>query len=208
VELDFGLIVATEIDDSGWIGLQIDAYGEKKASVSPGEPCFPCGLIAAPHDPDLDVEGVPIPSAACGAMYGYDGSDLQVWPLVDPRDVAALPHLEKGGRLFYGGRKGAPSYVRINGDTGAMSIVVPSSAASVVVDDEAVKLGNPASAVPVALATQLLAYLDVLEQAVKTAVGAAGSPAAATAAGAVFAATMQAAGTLRSQIAATLVKGF
>lgn len=126
-EWDIGLVTFSEVDDDGFIGIQCDMPGEKNAGVEAGEMGAAYGMYSRPHDPSLDAEGEPIPSSACGVLHAYYGSKLHVWPQTDPRMMAKLPRVTKGGSVMYGGKLAQPSFVHIDGDTGSIDIYVPYS---------------------------------------------------------------------------------
>ena len=126
-EWDIGLVTFSEVDDDGFIGIQCDMPGEKNAGVEAGEMGAAYGMYSRPHDPSLDAEGEPIPSSACGVLHAYYGAKLHVWPQTDPRMMAKLPRVKKGGSVLYGGKLAQPSFVHIDGDSGALDGYFPYS---------------------------------------------------------------------------------
>lgn len=267
LEWDVGLCVFSDVDEAGFIGIQVDLPGEAKAGAPTGEHGTPYGMFARPHDPGLDTEGQPIAEAACGNLHAFYGDRLHVWPQTDPRVMAKLPRVKKGGAVFYGGKLTQPAFLHIDGDSGGLDSYWPydftgdtpskSMAISVdlrnagaesiswthgegmmfsmaaggkrssviknavgdgriemnddgcVIDAAAtmitggVSMGNPTAAIPVALATPLLAYFTALEAVLTTVAGATLPPTAP-----VVAAFQASTAALKATIAATLVKGF
>ena len=124
-QFDHGLVTLTEVDADGFIGVQVDVPGEKKGGVASGEMGFPFGMFARPHDPELDADGEPDPAKSAACLYGYYGDRLHCWPQTDPRFMAKLPRVKKGGNVLYGGKKEQPTFVHIDGDSGSIDVYVP-----------------------------------------------------------------------------------
>lgn len=125
LEFDVGLCVLSEVDEDGFVSTQVDGYGEKKSGLAAGEMTFPFGMMARQHDPELDTDGEPDASKACGQIRFFDGDRLHIQPTVDPRFVPKLPRLKKGGATFYGGRIAQPSFLHIDGESGGLDSYWP-----------------------------------------------------------------------------------
>ena len=232
--LDIGLVMLTEYNDNGILGIQVDGYGEDKAGLASYMAQGACGELARCMDPALDANGQPLQGQACEVMYAHEGSRGHAWCLNDPRTLTKLPIMQKGEKLIFAPnliaqfirfhKSGAISMYTtddgtVNGKTivrslspdplqgivdfcpwgkvtlnqtgyhvltsggarfdgGGMSAPgLPSalgsywtfSAATIDLTASVVCLGpTPEDAIPVALATPLLAYITALEAAIAT----------------------------------------
>lgn len=123
LDFDIGVAMLSEYDSDGFLGVQFDAYGEEDSGVQAAEVHGYGGYLYRPDDPDLDESGEPIEGRACQVLKGQEGGRSHAWVLNDPRAVARLPRLEKGGSIQFGNR--GFSYHLINGKTGSHFIYVP-----------------------------------------------------------------------------------
>lgn len=128
----------------GHLAVQTDGYG-KDAGLPPAEVQAHGGVLYRPLDPEVDDLGEVNPQKACAVLTWWEGGRQFVIPTVDPRIMALLPELGKGGACLYGGTDGGVSVVHID----PTSLVV--------------SIGSVASATPVALANALGQYLTLLE---------------------------------------------
>jgi hypothetical protein len=160
MEWDFGIATYSEYDADGFLGIQIDVYGEEKSGCAPLEVHAPFGFASRPLDPG---EG----GVGCHALWAWEGSHGHVWLAGDPRITAKLPKLTKGGSIHYCARGG---YALFDGETGAYTVHVPAGASitfecegtKVTVSPAGMAVGGEAAG-PVVLAKPLLAYLMTLD---------------------------------------------
>lgn len=115
----------TDRDADGFIGLQVDVYGEQKSGAPPFEAHFPPGIIHRHRDPDVGPDGQP--TLGANVLYAWEGNTGHAIPLTDPRVVALLPNtVEPGGTLLYAHRDdGQLSIMRLSGTDGAFVVYVP-----------------------------------------------------------------------------------
>lgn len=165
----------------GFIGITIDGFSDPAAGLQPGQHAQPLGIISRPLDPERDPQGAIDPTKVCATAFYWEAGRYHTQPLYDPRQVVLLPTPGKGATILYGGSESVVRYVYI--------------------DASGVTLGALASAIPIALATPLLSYLEAIDALVATLAGAVIPP--ATAALATYQAATDA---VRSSIAATLAK--
>jgi hypothetical protein len=123
LNFDIGISLLSEYDENGFLGIQIDAYGEGKAGVQAYESHGVGGFLYRPCDPELDSDGNPVPSTAAQVLYALEGGRGHAWCLNDPKSVARLPRLKKSGSIQFGNR--GYSFHVINGETGSHFIYVP-----------------------------------------------------------------------------------
>ena len=110
---DIGVAMLSEYDADGFIGIQVDAFGEEYSGVEPYEAHHTLGFVSRPRDPEVDSEGNPKPEASCTVLYGMEGPRGHAMLLGDPRSTAKLPKLKKGGAMFYA--PAAKSYALFDG---------------------------------------------------------------------------------------------
>ena len=117
------------------VALQGDApSGEQVASMQP------LGLVARPRDPDVGPDGRS--TGGANALYSFDGGEGFVMPLLDPRFVAKVPPLKKGGTALYS----APGAIlNFDGDDGTTLLLCPATNGK----SHVVVLDNPNDAVQV-----------------------------------------------------------
>ena len=108
---DLGVATFTAYDDDGFIGVQIDAFGENESGMPPFEALHPYGFASRPDDPEEDGTG-------CAALYFYKGNQARAMFMHDPRPMELLPNIQKGESFQYS-RYG--SFVRCHRD-GKISI--------------------------------------------------------------------------------------
>jgi len=89
-------ITYSEVDASGFIGIQYDGFGEENSGVPAVEVHHPFGLMANPPDPDANG------AFSCLALIGYDGDEPHAWLCSDPRSRVVLPSLKRGETLVHG----------------------------------------------------------------------------------------------------------
>lgn len=118
-EWDIGCAVMSSYDVDGFLGVQIDAYGEQGSGVHPYEAHHLHGFISRPADPVADASGAPDTSNACNVMFALEGGRGHAWVLEDPRVVPFLPTLRPGEAMFYGA---AGQFVRCKAD-GSISLM-------------------------------------------------------------------------------------
>lgn len=99
-DFDMGVAMLSEVDESGFIGIQVDAYGEERSGVETYETHFPLGMYGRPVDPEKDPNGEPLPASACTTLYAHEGGQGHAWPLQDPRVILKLPKCKEGGMFF------------------------------------------------------------------------------------------------------------
>lgn len=118
--LDIGLVMLTEYNDNGILGIQVDGYGEEQAGLASYMAQGACGELARCMDPELGPNGQPLQGKACEVMYAHEGSRGHAWCLNDPRTLTKLPQMHKGEKIVF-----APNliaqFIRFH-DTGAISL--------------------------------------------------------------------------------------
>jgi hypothetical protein len=114
---DFGAVTYSEWRDDGFLGLQIDALGD--GGVPTMQASHPYGFLSRPHDPSSN-------GVACSVERRQYGSEHFAWLADDPRSVAWLPRVTKGGSAQYGGGLGRSlTWREIDGETGSVIDYVP-----------------------------------------------------------------------------------
>jgi hypothetical protein len=158
---DLGVAMYSEYDADGFLGIQMDVYGEEESGCPALEVHGTFGFLARPRDPEPDGTG-------CHALYAWEGDRGHVWLAGDPRVTAKLPRLKKGGSIHY---CAAGAYALFDGETGAYTVHVPAGAAVTIrceggpqatFGPTEIALGG-AGAQPLVNATVLAAYLKMLE---------------------------------------------
>lgn len=91
VEIDFGTVTLTT-NEAGFIGYQVDNYGEEEGGGADHDHFQPFGFLSRPLDPDADGNG-----AAC--IYLRRGNETVVLPGYDARAIEKLPVLKKGASV-------------------------------------------------------------------------------------------------------------
>lgn len=115
LEWHYGNVLLTEYDADGFLGLQIDAYGDEKSGVPTFQQVHPGGVIHRPRDPD--------DSGRAGTLYFWEGPQGFAFSVSDPRSVADLPELAKGSTCVYAHRApGSKSYVLVDAGSGDITI--------------------------------------------------------------------------------------
>lgn len=99
IELDFAHVVLSEYDADKFLGVTLDHYGEEEAGGHAAEVLMPLGLLARPLDPDVQNDGSP--QVASTVLSMTEGDRLHAMPLTDPRTMASMPPLKKGGFMTY-----------------------------------------------------------------------------------------------------------
>ena len=97
--IDFAQVLLSEYDDDKHLGVSLDHYGEAEAGVPSAEVLAPLGILARPLDADESNGGSP--DLASEALSMTVGDRVYAMPLNDPRVVATLPPVKKGGYLTY-----------------------------------------------------------------------------------------------------------
>jgi hypothetical protein len=158
---DLGVAMYSEYDADGFLGIQVDVYGEEQSGCPALEAHGHFGFLSRPRDPDPD-------GAGCHALYAWEGNRGHVWLAGDPRVTAKLPRLKKGGSVHY---CAAGGYALFDGESGAYTVHVPAGASVTIECDGGPKatvgpanisLGGDA-AQPLVSAPALQAYLTLLE---------------------------------------------
>lgn len=121
MKFDLGVAMLSEYDADGFIGIQVDLYGEQAASAPAFEGHHQYGFLSVPLDPEKDSTAQPTANA-CSVLYGWEGSRGHVWLLGDPRVTTKLPKVVKGGSIQYGA---TGSFHVIDGKTGTQVLYVP-----------------------------------------------------------------------------------
>lgn len=91
VEIDFGTVTLTT-NEAGFIGYQVDGYGEEESGVGDHDHFQPFGFLSRPLDPDADGTG-----ATC--IYLRRGNETVVLPGYDARAIEKIPVLKKGASV-------------------------------------------------------------------------------------------------------------
>lgn len=116
--------MASVVDADGFLGVQIDAYGEQDSGVTDYEMHHSYGFIARPLDPAKDNNGNPNYAQACRVLYAFEGSVGHAWLSYDSRVIPKIPLVDKGGSAQYGA---TGSFHLITGTDGSQTIYVPYS---------------------------------------------------------------------------------
>ena len=114
-------------DADGFLGIQTDVDGSEgsggtsNAGASPVAPSggapeyetiMPGGIVHRPLDPAIDASGNVNTAQAAQVLTFREGGRVWSMPLGDPRVVAILPTVEKGGTVVY---SGCGSFLRLFG---------------------------------------------------------------------------------------------
>lgn len=111
--MKFDLYTASysDIDPDGFVGIELDLFGEQEAGAPPAELHSPFGFLSRPLDPDVDADGNA--TLGCQALVADEGGTRHAWLGSDPRIIPLLPSLKKGEALFYGAKG---QFVRMHED--------------------------------------------------------------------------------------------
>ncbi|WP_394847407.1 hypothetical protein LZC95_08070 [Pendulispora brunnea] len=121
---DIGIAMLSVYDADGFLGLQVDGFGESQSGLQPYEVHGGTGgFYYRPDDPAVDSNGEPIPGQACQVLFGTEGGRGHAWVLNDPRSLSVLPQLKKGSSIQFA-RQGY-SFHLIDGQSGSHIIYVP-----------------------------------------------------------------------------------
>lgn len=94
-------IEGSEVDEQGWLTVQVNAYGEG-AARSGMLLHSPYGLLGRPPDPDEE--------GACKALTAREGDQDHAIATVDLRVLKKLPRPKKGGSVQFGADGGFGSF--------------------------------------------------------------------------------------------------
>ena len=120
---DIGLATLTKYND-GFLGIQIDGYGEGKAALPEGFASDLTGIMHRPDDPELDPDGQPLPTKSCQCLYWWEGGRQHIAPMIDPRITKISPVLTKGGKQLV---VKTGSFMQLDGTSGSQMMYVPYS---------------------------------------------------------------------------------
>lgn len=119
LDWQYGSSLLSEYDADGFLGIQIDAYGEQASGMPTFEAIHPQGFAGRPRDPS---------EAGAGTnLYFFQGDQAFVLSTQDPRSITGgyVPGLTKGSSIQYGdrgvdddGNAKGPSFYLIDGDDG------------------------------------------------------------------------------------------
>lgn len=134
IDLDHCAAVFSEYIE-GILRIAVDMHGTKDEPGSGRtlEVISPLGLIARPMDPDTDPSTQMVIGAGC--LLAEQGSQAWAFPTTDPRFVASVPELQKGGTALY---NATGAWFRLDGDGVAQLYVKQdeTSAHSLTIDPE------------------------------------------------------------------------
>jgi hypothetical protein len=103
IEFDFGMAVASDYDEDGHLQVGIDLPGGADdggaGGGAPSEVLAPFGFLSRPLDPVKDAAGTI--SVGCGMLWLRNGDQRHCFLLEDPRIIALLPKLKKGGSIVF-----------------------------------------------------------------------------------------------------------
>lgn len=94
-------VEGSEVDEQGWLSVQVNAYGEG-AARSGALLLSPYGMLGRPLDPDDE--------GACKALTAREGDQDFAIATVDLRVLKKLPAPKKGGSLQFGSDGGFGSF--------------------------------------------------------------------------------------------------
>ena len=122
---DLGVATLSQKDADGFIGVQVDVYGEQQSSAPPFEVFMPPGLYCRPRDPATGPDG--LPTLGANVLYAWEGNNGFAFPMHDPRVVAKLPNtIAQGDTVLYCDRDdGQVSIMRLAASDGAFIAYVP-----------------------------------------------------------------------------------
>jgi len=125
-EIQLGMCV-TSVYEGGFVGIQVDAFGEHESGVQPMEALHPYGFEGRPVDRDDSKAG-------CSAMYWWDGDDGHVIALGSSTHPDVFSELQKGSSRQYAAwgayfhldhaNRRAHLYVPYDGGTKAHEVLV------------------------------------------------------------------------------------
>jgi hypothetical protein len=97
---DLGVVRFSEYNDDGFLGVQIDAYGDDDQSGAVTyELMSPFGFLSRPVDPDTDSNAVL--EKGTSLLVAHDGNERHAWLSSDPRTMNLLPRLQKGASMQF-----------------------------------------------------------------------------------------------------------
>lgn len=127
---DIGVATLTTKDADGFIGVQVDVYGDQgSATDAPSAPPFeafmPPGLYCRPRDPDTGPDGTT--KLGANVLYAWEGNTGYAFPMHDPRVIAKLPNtIAPGDTVLYCDRDdGQVSIMRLAAKDGAFIAYCP-----------------------------------------------------------------------------------
>jgi len=118
--LHLGMCVVSEYDDDGFIGIQVDAFGENESGMDPFEALHPYGFEGRPLDRADSLEG-------SQAFYWRDGPEGHVMALGDGRGPQNLPQLSLGSSRQY---NSAGAFLLLDTDAETLTAYTPYSGGS------------------------------------------------------------------------------
>ena len=121
---DLGVSCLSEYDPDGFLGFQVDVYGEQQSGAPPFEAHYPTGIVSRHRDPDTGSDG--LPTLGGNILYAWEGNTGYAFPMADPRAIGRLPRIKKGGTCVYAdtGASGKPSFIAFDGDNGSQQTYV------------------------------------------------------------------------------------
>lgn len=133
LSFDLGMSAFTTRDADGFYRVQIDGYGD--AGGQPMESYHPCGLFGRPRDPAVDPNA--LVDVGATVLYAEEGNKAHAVHLNDPRAMAGLPEVKKGGVMMYAHRGDSKATFQLmDGDNGTWQLYVQhgSTASTIAVD--------------------------------------------------------------------------
>ena len=117
--MDFRLHTALQsgYDSNGFLGVQVDPYGDENAGTAPIPLFQPIGITSRPAEPADASTGTPV-------IVGTDGASCLAWCGLDRKVQAKLPTLTEGSTCVYAANG---AYILLDADAGTISIVHASS---------------------------------------------------------------------------------
>jgi phage baseplate assembly protein gpV len=118
VEWQLGSCTYSEYDVDGFLGIQVDGFGEDESGVPPYETWHPFGFVGRPLDPDSD--------GSCAVLIFFDGDEGFTVAMSDSRAAALIPPVKKGGSSQYATPKALTtrSFDVHDGDDGTKQIYI------------------------------------------------------------------------------------
>jgi hypothetical protein len=127
LSFDLGMASYVVRDADGFYNVQVSLFATRAGGSQPMEAYHPTGFLAVPRDPAVDPEGKPRLGAS--TLYGYEGNQVHAILLNDPRVMALLPEVKRGGSIQYAHLPNDKvAFSLYDGDNGTFQIYVPHGA--------------------------------------------------------------------------------
>lgn len=131
---DMGVARLSEYDGNGFLGVQVDVYGEDASGMPEWGLEHAFGFASRPRDPEKSPTNPDI-FVGCQVLHAWDGNEVHAWLASDPRyrpgalGGALIPQLSRGSSMVYDAAgdfsvldvdKGWTLYVGLDRDAGGV----------------------------------------------------------------------------------------